>query len=229
MSDAKQRLTSLLDLAGSRAPEDRRALVSELCALLLDWPEAYPLSMRAPFDQLLERVAEAEDAETRATLATRFATQPDAPIGLLNRLFFDAPDDVKFAILRRNALAHDSGGRQNQTAPADAEAREGALIEAARGYGEDPAEAFAHALGIDASLAAHILCERSGEALAAACKGAHLKRTTFSALALLFAPDMAEKERRLAAYDGVPQDGAESLVEYWRTHPQTGARTTAAA
>ena len=31
-----------------------------------------------------------------------------------------------------------------------------------------------------------------------------------------------EKERRLAAYDAVPQDGAESLVRFWRAHPQTG-------
>ena len=49
MSDARQRLTHLLDLAGRDTPEDRRRLVDELCALLLDWPEDYPLSMRAPF------------------------------------------------------------------------------------------------------------------------------------------------------------------------------------
>ena len=67
-----------------------------------------------------------------------------------------------------------------------------------------------------------ILREPSGEALAAACKGAHLKRATFSALAVLFAPESAEKERRLGAYDAVPQDGAESLVQFWRAHPHLG-------
>ena len=30
---------------------------------------------------------------------------PDAPVGLLNELFFDAPPEVKAQILRRNALA----------------------------------------------------------------------------------------------------------------------------
>lgn len=225
MSDAKQRLSHLLDLAASETAEDRRTLVAELCALLLDWPEDYPLSMRAPFDQLLERIAEDADAPTRAMLATRFAAQPDAPIGLLNRLFFDAPDDVKPAILRRNALAHEDG----HDAGPQPNGAESALIDATRGHGADPAEAFAQTLGVDAGLAARILAERSGEALAAACKGVHLKRTTFSTLALLFAPNITEKERRLAAYDAVPQDGAESLVQFWRSHPQASAYETEAA
>ena len=87
-------------------------------------------------------------------------------------------------------------------------------------------------LGVDGALATRILAEPSGDALAAACKGAHLKRTTFSALALLFAPpDDAQKQRRLGAYDAVPQEGAESLVRFWRAHPHLAedARETEAA
>lgn len=215
MSDAKIRLKHLLDLAVSPAPEDRSRLVGELTALLLDWPEEYALATRAPFDRLLEKVCGDVDAPSRALLAGRFAAQPDAPIGLLNRLFFDAPDEVKPAILRRNALAHDDGYAGGAVAPCN----EAALIQAMRDGDSDLVAAFACALGVDAALASRILAEPSGKALAAACKGAHLKRTTFSALALLFAPNMMEKERRLGAYDAVPQDGAESLTAFWRRHP----------
>lgn len=216
MADARARLTQLVDLAGRDTPQDRARLVDELCALLLDWPADYPLSMRTHFDRLLEKAAEDVGAETRAMLATRFAAQPDAPVDLLNRLFFDAPDNVKPAILRRNALAHDAIAEAGACKPAD----EGALVAAARAKAHDDLTIqFAHALGIKSTLARRILDEASGDALAAACKGAHLKRTTFSALALLFAPPSAEKEQRLDAYDAVPQDGAESLMRFWRAHP----------
>lgn len=219
MPDARTRLKELLDLAAEATAAARAKLVEELADLLLDWPEEYAFSMRAHFDLLLEKAAEDVEPEMRAMLARRFAAQPDAPIGLLNRLFFDAPDDVKPAILRRNALAHDGAGH-DMRAP---NGEETDLVAAARGDG-DPAAAFAHALGIDDVLATRILAEPSGEALAAACKGAHLKRTTFSALALLFAPNADEREQRLTAYDAVPQDGAESLVRFWRAHPHRAER-----
>lgn len=227
MSDAKHRLRYLLELAERRTPEARSRLVDELCALLLDWPEDYPLSMRAHFDQLLEKAARGVDAQTRAALATRFAALPDAPVGLLNELFFDAPDSVKAAILRRNALANDGARDEKSQNGTD----EGTLVETARARGRDAlADEFARALGLDCALAARILEEPTGDALAAACKGAHLKRATYSTLALLMAPDAAAKEARLGAYDSVPQEGAESLMRFWRTlagrngaPPQTAA------
>lgn len=214
MSAAKHRLNYLIDLAERDSAEDRHLLVDELCALLLDWPEDYPLSMRVHFDRLLEKAAREVGRDLRASLATRFAVVPGAPVDLLNELFFDAPDQVKPAILRRNALANDGA----LSAPATTGADETALIDAARARGAgDVTGAFAHALGLDHDLATRILSETSGEALAAACKAAHLKRTTFSTLAFLFAPRIVEKEARLAAYDAVPQEGAESLMRFWRT------------
>ena len=216
MSNAKDRLRHLVDLAGRNTPDDRQRLVRELSELLLEWPADYPLPMRAHFDRLLEKAAQDVDRQTRATLAERFAAQPDAPVGLLNELFFDAPEAVKGAILRRNALAIDD-------APPDKAANrvdEGALIAAARkSCHEELAAQFARTLGVDGVLARRILHEPSGEALAAACKGVHLKRATFSTLALLFAPaDGRQNEERLGAYDGVPQQGAENLIRFWRAH-----------
>ncbi len=219
MPDATDRLKHLLDLASRNTPQERARLVAELCELLLAWPEDYPLTMRSHFDRLLEKAAQDVDRATRAEIAQRFAALPDAPVGLLNELFFDAPEAVRPAILRRNALAHEAGAATAQVPPDG----ERALIAAARARArEDLATQFAHILGVENRLARRILHEPGGEPLAAACKGAHLKRTTFSTLAVLFAPESAEKERRLGAYDAVPQDGAESLVQFWRAHPHLG-------
>ena len=213
---ARERLVHLADLAASPAPEDRGRLIIELADLLLAWPEDYPLAMRVPFEALLEKVAPAADAATRADLARRFAALPDAPVGLLNELFFDAAPQVKAQILRRNALAHDAP----EEAP-EPQADEAHLVAAARDHRNgDLAAELARALGVVPPMAERILCEPTGDALAAACKGAHLKRTTFSALALLFAPE--EGEARLKAYDAVPQIAAENLVRFWRAHPAAG-------
>jgi len=226
MSAAKQHLSHLADLAERDTPEDRRQLVRALSELLLAWPQDYPLAMRAPFEALLENVAQRVDGETRAQLATRFAALPDAPVGLLNELFFDASPAVKEAILRRNALANDDA----PLAAGDHRAGEAALIAAARARrSEDLAGELARLLGVECTMARRILAEPTGDALAAACKGAHLKRATFSALALLFAPQSAETEARLKAYDAVPQGAAENLVRFWREHPQATPSETEAA
>lgn len=228
MPSARERLIHLVDLASREAPEERRRLVSELCELLLDWPAEYPLSMRTHFDKLLERAARDVDREMRAALAERFVALPDAPVSLLNELFFDASGGVKDAILRRNALANDDA-----PLPVDGHGvPEAALISTARtSDSEDLAAQFAKLLKIDRGTAHRILSEPTGDALAAACKGAHLKRATFSTLALLFAPERMEKEARLSAYDAVPQEGAENLIRFWRAHPhggENGSKTQAA-
>jgi hypothetical protein len=213
---AHERLVHLADLAARQAPEDRARLIGELAELLLDWPEDYPLAMRAPFDALLAKLAPEADAPARADLARRFAALPDAPVILLNELFFDAAPEVKAQILRRNALALETPPQP----AADHNGHEAALVAAARDRRHDDLAAeFARALGVGPPMAERILSEATGDALAAACKGAHLKRATFSALALLFAPQSAESEARLKAYDAVPQDAAENLVRFWRAHP----------
>jgi hypothetical protein len=186
-------------------------VIEELADLLLDWPDEIALRLRAWFDLLLARLAEDAPPQMRAMLARRFAARPDPPIALLNRVFLDAQGDVKRAILRRNALAHE-GPAMIDVVAGEAEA---CLVAAARGRG-DLTGAFAAALGIDPALAMQILAEPDGAALAAACKGVYLKRTTFSMLALFLAGNDAGSEQRLAAYDAVPQAGAESLVQFWR-------------
>lgn len=203
-----QRLTRLMELANRTAPEARAALALELCELLANWPMKYPDSMREPFETLLEKSVREVDSHTRACVAAHLAAREEAPVPLLNELFFDAPAETKSEIVRRNA---EMNGHHVNVA-----ADEARVIAAARHGQDNFAADFAKLLGIEPVTARRILSEPTGDALAIACKGAHLTRAAFSMLAVLFAPDAKARERRLAAYESVPQEGADGILRYWR-------------
>jgi hypothetical protein len=212
MSDPRERLTRLVELATENAPDKRRLLASELCDLLLDWPANYPRAMREPFETLLEKTMRLIDRETRVCLITRIASADCAPLDFLNAYFFDAPAELRAVILARNANA------AMQPAAGSRAIDESALIDAARRdiHGAFAA-CFAQAAHLDGETAARILRDDSAAALAVAVRGVHLSRAAFSALALLAdgacAPD--ETLARLATYDGVVQNAAESMVRSW--------------
>jgi hypothetical protein len=228
MSTARERLTNLVELASQSAPEKRRALAAELCDLLIDWPADYSGAMRAPFEALLERVARGLDRASRRQLATRLAAYAQTPLDLLNGFFFDLPLESRNTILARN---DEVGGTNSGIAP-DAGA-ENSLVETLRDSDRvDAAIALGEFLRIDSATAGNILDDRSAEALAVACRGAHLARTTFSIMALLAsekAPDALDTNyTRLGIIDTIPEAGAERLLNYWRAHrestPEPGAR-----
>lgn len=218
MSDARARLTRLIELATQSAPEKQRALAFELCDLLLEWPARYPHAMREPFEVLLEKVLRRLDGTTRRLIAARFAGRTDTTLALLNEIFLDLPIEDRSAILRRNA---DMAGE----APAImAETDDTALLEAARSrHGSEFVTAFARFLDIPSTTAKRILDDGTANGLAVACKGGHLRRATFSALALLMAADLrtnpAIRYASLGAFDEIPLHGAERLLEYWRMTP----------
>jgi Uncharacterised protein conserved in bacteria (DUF2336) len=213
MTDAKQRLTHLIELATKDAPENRRVLAVELCDLLLDWPPHYPALMREPFEALLEKTVRSIDADTRRALAAKLGPRAETPVALLNEFYFDAGADTRDAIVLRNALAEGASEAQNIVAD------EPAIIAAARNKPQSEfAAAFAALLGIEPSTADNILRDTTGRALAVACKGAHLARSTFSALALLTETGAAlgAAREKLASFDSVPLTGAERLLDFWR-------------
>jgi uncharacterized protein (DUF2336 family) len=214
MSDARQRLTHLIELATTDAPENRRALAVELCDLLLDWPAHYPAAMREPFEALLEKIVRLIDADTRRALAERLGAREETPLPLLNEFYFDAPSETRDAIVLRNALLEDG------TQPELPRANEKEIVAAARSRTNGEfTRAFASMLGIEAGTAERILLDSSGRALAIACKGAHMNRATFSALALLteVANGDSDTRERLASFDSVPLTAAERLLVHWRT------------
>lgn len=92
-----------------------------------------------------------------------------------------------------------------------------ALVEAAR-RGGDLTTALAENLGVDVRVAAQILSDESGATLAVACKGAHLDRSVFSALALLARPgrERADAFAVLDAFDTVPVSEATRVLRGWR-------------
>jgi hypothetical protein len=215
MTDAKQRLTHLIELASTDAPDNRRALAVELCDLLIDWPPHYPHPMREPFEALLEKTVRSIDADTRRGLIVKLATRHETPVTLLNEFYFDAPQDTRDAIVLRNALM------DGASAMAAGHTDEAALVSAARGKSQDQfTQAFADLLGLARGTADNILHDHSGHALAVACKGAHLGRATFSALAVLSEAGIAldAARERLSSFDSVPLTGAERLLDFWRTH-----------
>ncbi|HKY17376.1 MAG TPA: DUF2336 domain-containing protein [Rhizomicrobium sp.] len=91
------------------------------------------------------------------------------------------------------------------------------LIEAARN-GENLSAILAESLGVDGAKVREILDDRTGSALAVACKGAHFDRATFSALVLLIhsAPDRRRAFAVLDSFDTVPMSEATRLLRGWR-------------
>jgi len=222
MPDARERLERLIELAGESTPEKQRALAFELCDLLVDWPGRYPVAMREPFEALLEKVLRRLDGATRRMIAARLATHPETAVTLLNQFYLDMPVEVRTGILARNANSTDAV--PEETGSVD----DRPLIDAARhARGSELAAAFAQFLGVSASTARRILDDSSGNALAVACKGARIRRATFSALALLTLPDVranpSVRYLRLSAFDEIPQSGADTMLDFWRRTHQNDA------
>lgn len=219
MRDAKVRLSRLIELAGESTPEKQRALAFELYDLLTDWPARYPLGMRDPFEALLEKVLKRVDGTTRRMLAGRLASHPATAVSLLNEFYFDVPLEAKAAILRRNA-ALDEPGQSTE-----AHTSEAALLEAARQLrGNDFAAAFGAFLGVTTTTAVRILGDVSGHGLAVACKGASVKRATYSALALLAISELrvnpGARFDHLAGFEQVPLEGTRRLLAHWQKQKQ---------
>ena len=202
MRTAKERLSHLLELAAKGAAE-RAALAGEVADLLHDWPSTYPAPMRASFEALLEKIAR-EVAETgRRELARRFEASGDAPLSLLNELFLSSSDAMKDEILRRND-AHASSA----VASID-----GAILLAAARKRGDFAGALARLAAISHGVAAKIMADASGRALAVVVKGAGLERPFYSGICVLMMPDIFAA---LSLYDRVPRNGAANLLVFWR-------------
>jgi ATP/maltotriose-dependent transcriptional regulator MalT len=144
-------------------------------------------SPRKRFDRLVE-------------LAERGPECRDELLGELHALLDDWPADYPapmrdaFAALLENVVRETSPGVRMVDAPA--------LVQAARTMNGAFLEVLATALDLDAEETRRLLNDASGDALARACRSAHLDRATYSAIVVLTAKggDITE---RLTAYDRV--------------------------
>ena len=208
MPTAKERLSHLLVLA-SEGPAQRASLAGELADLLLDWPTDCPPSMRTPLVSLFSMTVREADAQTRAKLAARLGGHGELPLDLVNEFYLYAPAPVRREILTRNEL---TGDTDEDVAAPDAVK----LLSAARGtMNGEFAERFGASLGIAPQTAEAILADATAEALAVLCKGSHLDRAMFSALAIL--KGRGDVGAQLSVYDSVPQHAAERLTRFWQT------------
>ena len=215
MSDARERLTRLIELASENAPEKQAALAFELCDLLVDWPPRYPQVMREPFEALLEKVLRRLDETTRRLIATRLSQNSETAVALLNECYFDVPTRARSMILEKN---QEPGEDEPEGVDAEAEAR---LIAAARRMGPiEFTHLFADFLAVSPLMAQSILDDASGDALAVACRGIGMRRVTYSALVVFAAGRAGASARtiydRLAAFDTIPENGARRMLSHWR-------------
>jgi hypothetical protein len=217
MPTPKERLTHLLELAARGEPA-RPALARTLCDILLDWPADYSDAVRLPFEALLEKALREVDRNIRAEIAARFAQRTDAPLEILNELFFAAPPEMKDAIVARNA----EGAGNDNDRPCSVDAN--ALIGVIRHRAWEFPETFAQALDLPRTTVDEIMRDASVQALAVACKGVGLERAAFSTIAVLTDKTRAAEDSylRLAVYDTIPQGAAARLLTYWRKHPDPG-------
>lgn len=215
MSEPRERLTRLIELASENAPEKQAALAFELCDLLVDWPQRYPQIMREPFEALLEKVLRRLDETTRRLIATRLSQHSETAVALLNECYFDVPTKARSVILDRNVDAPDEAPSRVDV---EGEAR---LIDAARR--KTPTEfagELAKFLSVSPAMAQSILDDASGDALAVACRGANMRRATYSALVIVARGRSGAKAdalyERLSAFDAIPENGARRMLGHWR-------------
>jgi hypothetical protein len=207
MPTPKERLGHLLELAG-QGPQQRAALAGEVADMLLDWPAQYPLAMRATFEALLEKIAREMDIDALGGLAARFEGRAEARLALLNELFLAASAEMKDATLARNDA---------QAVMAAVAVDDEALLAAARTQQDFPA-ALAKLAGVPGAIAAGIVADKSGRALAVVCRAANVNRATFSAIVVLAGPERAAHGNfsPLSVYDKVPANGSVHLLAFWR-------------
>jgi hypothetical protein len=226
MLSARESFTHLVELAS--APEQRHALAGELCDLLLDWPASYPSGMRGQIEALLKAISGELDAETRRMVVERLAVGATISPSLLNEFFFDASLRTKRKILLRNGEPTDAD-RDGVDGVSD----ERLLVEATRAESHaELAKMLAQVFSIPDDICERILADKSGRALAVACKGVGVSRAKFSTLAVL-AGDAREDSldacyRRLAAFDEIPEPAAARVLQFWRAKDATALRHRAA-
>ena len=103
------------------------------------------------------------------------------------------------------------------------EAASQSLIQAAR-TGKDLVSALSERLGVSGRIARDILQDQSGAKLAVACKGSHMDRASFSALALLIHPahDRNHAFVMLDTFDNVPANEAGRMLRNWQSESEPG-------
>jgi hypothetical protein len=227
MPSAREAFTRLIELAS--VPDGRQTLAIELCDLLVAWPANYPAEMYSQVEALLRAIAGELDVDTRHSVAARLADSASVPTGLLNEFFFDAPSDVRRKILERNSAVQppdNNGGARSAS-------REPAIALAVRDCSRVvTAEWLAQAFAIPVEICERILADKSGNALAVACRGAGVSRAKFSTLAVLAGDSRNDPldacYRRLAAFDDISEPAAVNMLGFWRSRDAAALRDRAA-
>jgi hypothetical protein len=172
--------------------------------------------MRGQIEALLKTVAGELDELTRRSVAERLAACVTTPTSLLNEFFFDASPETKRKILLRNDEPMDPNNEGVCGFP-----DERLLAEASRAASQvELKNMLAQVFSIPTDICERILADKSGKALAVACKGIRVSRAKFSALAVMAGDGGGDSldacYRRLAAFDEIPEPAATRVLLFWR-------------
>jgi hypothetical protein len=106
MSNPREQLTHLLELAADPNTESRGALAEELRALLAHWPDAYGPEARAPFEALLDKITR-DSAKTKPGESELIELLRAGNVRVFEAAFACACNERIEAV--REALGDDSG------------------------------------------------------------------------------------------------------------------------
>jgi hypothetical protein len=133
-------------------------------------------------------------------LAEQGPESREALLGELHALLEDWPSDYPEAMRYAFAALLDKVARE--TAPPGRAVDAPTLVHAARTLNGTFVEVLALALALDADETRDLLSDTSGDALARACRKAHLDRAAYSAIVVLTAKE-GDVTERLKAYDRI--------------------------
>jgi uncharacterized protein (DUF2336 family) len=104
MSQSKNRLQSLIELAKEPSSEKRRQLLREITDVFVEAPMTFSRSDSNQIGEILGKVAMEVEMTVRQKLAERLATIPEAPHGLIRQLANDQIEVARPVLLKSGVL-----------------------------------------------------------------------------------------------------------------------------
>jgi Uncharacterised protein conserved in bacteria (DUF2336) len=247
-SSAFPSLDSLVDLACRDGVDIRPTLLRVLTDLYVQKP-SHSAEEETQYVELAQRLIEAVDAPTRATVATRLAAYPAAPAAILRslaisqptaerpapdkpaaapdlvELFFAATSEERRLILANLDVAGESAPRRPLPAAGEIVSRlERAALQHNAG---EFARILERALGIGSAIAQRIVGDQRGEPLVVAAKALGMKAEALQRVLLFLNSTIGQSVRAVydlaRLYDELTPDAAARMLAIWR---QTGGRAS---
>jgi uncharacterized protein (DUF2336 family) len=244
-SPAYPSLDSLVDLACRDGVDIRPTLLRVLTDLYVQKP-AHTADEEIQYVELAQRLIETVDPVTRATVASRLAHYPAAPVVILHRLLESVPapttgidvepatepapdpdlvelffaassEDRRLILVNLDVAAQNSARRPLPATGELARRLENAALQRKTG---EFSHALERALGIGRTLAERVVGDVSGEPFVVAAKALGLKADVFQRILLFLNPAVGQSVQRVyelsRLFDEITPLSAAHMLAIWR-------------